>query len=120
MFPDNELYQSPLLGDGSNWDFITGRGGYLLEGGFSTNDEFIIAHKKFRDLSEVAMSLKFVKGGPRKEIFFRPEEVKAAIVSCGGLCPGLNVVIWEIYMCLHFSYGIDEIYGVKWGYNGFW
>lgn len=29
-------------------------------------------------------------------------------------------MIREIFMCLHFSYGVDEVYGVKWGYNGFW
>jgi 6-phosphofructokinase 1 len=46
--------------------------------------------------------------------------VKAAIVSCGGLCPGLNVVIREIFMCLRYSYGVQDVYGVKWGYNGFW
>lgn len=87
---------------------------------FTKNDEFVICSKKFWDLSEIAMSLKFHKAGPRQEIYFNPTEVKAAIVSCGGLCPGLNVVIREIFMCLHFSYGVDEVYGVKWGYNGFW
>jgi len=45
--------------------------------------------------------------------------VKAAVVSCGGLCPGLNVVIREIFMCLKYNYKVEEVYGVKWGYNGF-
>lgn len=67
----------------------------------------------------MAYSLKFLKAGPRKQIYFKPSEVKAAIVSCGGLCPGLNVVIREIFMCLKYNYRVDEIYGVKWGYNGF-
>jgi len=53
------------------------------------------------------------------QIYFEPSEVKAAIVSCGGLCPGLNVVIREIYMCLKYNYRVDEVYGVRWGYNGF-
>jgi len=41
------------------------------------------------------------------------------ITSCGGLCPGLNVVIREIFMCLKYNYKVEEIYGIKWGYNGF-
>ena len=59
-----------------------------------------------------------MKGGPRKDIFFNPDEVKAAIVTCGGLCPGLNVVIREIVMSLWFAYEVKEIYGIKWGYKG--
>lgn len=36
------------------------------------------------------------RAGPREKIFFKPEEVKAAIVTCGGLCPGLNDVIRQV------------------------
>ena len=50
---------------------------------------------------------------------FNPKEVKAAIVTCGGLCPGFNVVIREIFMALWFNYGVRSIYGVKWGFRGF-
>jgi 6-phosphofructokinase 1 len=31
--------------------------------------------------------------GPRRKIFFDPSKTRAAIVTCGGLCPGLNDVI---------------------------
>lgn len=64
------------------------------------------------------MSMKFIKSGPRKEIFFDPEETKVCIVTCGGLCPGLNTVIREITMSLWYNYEVREIYGVKWGYKG--
>jgi 6-phosphofructokinase 1 len=64
--------------------------------------------------------MKYLKAGPRKYIYFKPDEVRAAIVTCGGLCPGLNVVIREIVMRLWFNYGVKSIYGVKWGYGGFW
>ena len=67
-----------------------------------------------------ATSIKFIKGGPRKDILFNPDEVKAAIVTCGGLCPGLNVVIREIVMSLWFNYEVKDIYGIKWGYKGFY
>jgi 6-phosphofructokinase 1 len=69
---------------------------------------------------DVATSIKFIKGGPRKDIFFNPDEVKVAIVTCGGLCPGLNVVIREIVMCLWYNYEVKDIYGIKWGYKGFY
>ena len=43
----------------------------------------------------------FVRAGPRDQIYFRPEEVCAAIVTCGGLCPGMNDVICELVRMLH-------------------
>jgi hypothetical protein len=46
------------------------------------------------------------------QIYFRPEEVKACIVTCGGLCPGLNTVIREIVCGLWTQYGVREIYGI--------
>lgn len=46
--------------------------------------------------------------------------MKAAIVTCGGLCPGLNVVIREIVMSLSYNYKVKEIYGIQFGYRGFY
>ncbi|MFC1539562.1 ATP-dependent 6-phosphofructokinase [Candidatus Latescibacterota bacterium] len=56
--------------------------------------------------------------GPREKIFFNPQNTKAAIVTCGGLCPGLNDVVRAIYMILHYRYNIKEILGIKYGYSG--
>jgi len=53
-------------------------------------------------------------------VVFKGKDVKAAIVTCGGLCPGLNVVIKSLVNCLSNEYGVKEIYGVKWGYRGFY
>ncbi|WJX61896.1 ATP-dependent 6-phosphofructokinase 5, chloroplastic [Trifolium repens] len=58
------------------------------------------------------------RAGPRKNIYFKPEEVKAAIVTCGGLCPGLNDVIRQIVITLEI-YGVTEIVGIPFGYRGF-
>ncbi|MFS4455838.1 ATP-dependent 6-phosphofructokinase [Maribacter sp. 2304DJ31-5] len=58
------------------------------------------------------------KAGPRKKIFFDPNRTKAAIVTCGGLCPGINNVIRSIVMALHYFYGIDDIIGIPYGYEG--
>jgi 6-phosphofructokinase 1 len=59
------------------------------------------------------------KAGPRREIFFHPANTRAAIVTCGGLCPGLNDVIRGLVMQLFHRYGVKSIYGVRFGYEGF-
>ena len=46
--------------------------------------------------------------------------MRVAIVTCGGLCPGLNAVIRELVLCLHFNYRVKEIYGIQYGYRGFY
>lgn len=61
----------------------------------------------------------FILAGPRSEIAFNPKDCKAAIVTCGGLCPGLNSVIQQVVMCLRRQYGVTQTYGVKAGYRGF-
>ncbi|NAY92727.1 ATP-dependent 6-phosphofructokinase [Muricauda sp. JGD-17] len=58
------------------------------------------------------------KAGPRQEIFFDPKQTTAAIVTCGGLCPGINNVIRGVVMALHYFYGIKRIIGVPYGYEG--
>ncbi|MCK5154182.1 MAG: ATP-dependent 6-phosphofructokinase, partial [Spirochaetales bacterium] len=57
--------------------------------------------------------------GPREKIFFNPSHVHAAIVTCGGLCPGLNNVIRAIVRCLWYSYDVRQITGIQNGYRGF-
>ena len=61
-----------------------------------------------------------MKAGPRANILSNPKHTKACIVTCGGLCPGLNVVIRELFMCLHYNYEVKDIFGIKWGYKGFY
>lgn len=58
------------------------------------------------------------KAGPRQDIFFEPEKVTAAIVTCGGLCPGINNVIRGLVMALHYFYGVKKIIGIPYGYEG--
>lgn len=63
----------------------------------------------------------FIRAGPRKLLHFNPKTVNAAIVTCGGLCPGLNNVIREITNSLIFMYGINgKVYGIRGGYKGFY
>ena len=56
--------------------------------------------------------------GPRERIFFNPAQTKAAIVTCGGLCPGINEVIRAIVMELHHRYGVKNISGIQYGFQG--
>ncbi|SNZ01124.1 ATP-dependent 6-phosphofructokinase [Flagellimonas pacifica] len=58
------------------------------------------------------------KAGPRQNIFFEPPKTTAAIVTCGGLCPGINNVIRGVVMALHYFYGIKRTLGVPYGYEG--
>ncbi len=60
----------------------------------------------------------FTKAGPRKKIFFDPSKLKAAMVTTGGLCPGLNNVIRSLVLTLHHSYGIRNIFGIQYGFQG--
>jgi 6-phosphofructokinase 1 len=60
----------------------------------------------------------FEVGGPRERIFFAPATVSCGIVTCGGLCPGLNDVIRATVMSLHHHYGVRTIYGFRFGYEG--
>ena len=57
--------------------------------------------------------------GPREHIYFAPAHVHAGIVSCGGLCPGINDVIRAIVRCLWYRYGVTRISGIRYGYLGF-
>jgi len=57
--------------------------------------------------------------GPRQKIYFSPSHVHAGIVTCGGLCPGLNDVIRSIVRSLWHLYGVRRISGIQYGYKGF-
>lgn len=60
----------------------------------------------------------FEKAGARQKIFHHPESTKAAIITCGGLCPGLNNVIKGLVNVLEESYGVEHILGIRYGYKG--
>ena len=61
---------------------------------------------------------RWLRAGPRKHMFFRPEDIRAGIVVVGGLCPGLNVVIRELTMTLKFNYKVGHILGAHHGFDG--
>lgn len=57
--------------------------------------------------------------GPRKALYFQPGSTRAAIVTCGGLCPGLNAVIRGLVLELWYTYNCKDILGIRFGYQGF-
>lgn len=60
----------------------------------------------------------FEKAGPREKLFHDPAWSKAAILTAGGLCPGLNDVIKFLVSTLYRQYGVHQIYGIRYGYRG--
>ena len=60
----------------------------------------------------------FERAGPRKQIFYNPQGTRVGLVTCGGLCPGLNDVIRAIVMELYYHYRMTDIIGFRYGYNG--
>jgi 6-phosphofructokinase 1 len=56
--------------------------------------------------------------GPRRTLFFDASTIACGIVTCGGLCPGLNDVIRAVVRSLRLHYGVKAIYGFRFGYEG--
>jgi len=56
--------------------------------------------------------------GPREKIYFDPQKLTCGIVTCGGLCPGLNDVIRAIVLSLFHHYGVKNVFGFPYGYEG--
>lgn len=60
----------------------------------------------------------FEVAGPRKNLFFDPAETTCGILTCGGLCPGLNDVIRSLVIHAYYRYKVKRIYGFRYGFEG--
>ncbi|KAL0297245.1 UNVERIFIED_CONTAM: ATP-dependent 6-phosphofructokinase [Sesamum radiatum] len=76
--------------------------------------EKVVVHK------DTPRGVHFRRAGPRQKVYFASDEVHACIVTCGGLCPGLNTVIREIVHSLDYMYGVSKVLGIDGGYRGFY
>ena len=89
---------------------------------FTTDDSCVLLDKFYSDLkNRVTESGKipvFEEAGPREKIFHDPRWSKAAILTAGGLCPGLNSVIKGLTLTLKQTYGVPLVYGIPYGYAG--
>ncbi|MGL4393814.1 MAG: ATP-dependent 6-phosphofructokinase [Brevinema sp.] len=99
-------FTSPLVSVGK-WGFVSDHERVLYD---------VIYDAKKDSLPNPVNS--FEKAGPRKKMYFDPKKTKAAIVTCGGLCPGLNDVIRAIVRELYHGYGVHSILGIPYGYQG--
>ena len=97
-----------------------------VDGDYLTNyvadDERVLYHTSLSNLKNELKKgkeiLSFEKAGPRENIYFDPDNIRAGIVTCGGLCPGINDVIRGLVMQLAFWYQVKAIYGFRYGYLG--
>ncbi|MBI9099048.1 MAG: ATP-dependent 6-phosphofructokinase [Spirochaetaceae bacterium] len=89
---------------------------------FVGDDEYVLSSNTM-NIQEMNTLLKneilLEKAGPREKIYFNPNHIHAGIVTCGGLCPGLNDVIRAVVRTLWYRYGVKRISGIRMGYKGF-
>jgi 6-phosphofructokinase 1 len=88
------------------------------DGGFVAESTRIMTQFELTDGDSIDTSVSFEKAGPRKNLFFDPLRTTAAIVTCGGLCPGLNNVIRSICLEMVHNYGVRRVLGIRNGYAG--
>lgn len=87
-------------------------------GNFIHDETRVRVQVEMRPGEELREDLYFEKAGPREHLFFNPKSTRAAVVTCGGICPGMNNVIRALTLELHHHYGIREILGIRYGYHG--
>ena len=113
--PDNFNFQIQQLGSGKYDNPIRGEN-------FVNDDERIAFASQVKNLNRQFNTNdpipSFEKAGARRNIFHNPSTTRVGIVTCGGLCPGLNNVIKGLVNVLEQSYGIDHIFGIRYGYKG--
>jgi 6-phosphofructokinase 1 len=87
------------------------------------SEERILVNLVEKDVTTAAKKrrrlISFERAGPHRKIFFDPSKLRCAVVSCGGLCPGINDIIRAIVLALYHNYGVHNIYGIQYGFQGF-
>lgn len=79
----------------------------------------IVVDDDLAEGTEQPCRVSFEAAGPRKKLYFDTTRAKCAIVTCGGLCPGINDVIRAIVMEAHHAYRVPSILGIPYGLEGF-
>ncbi|MDR0554630.1 MAG: ATP-dependent 6-phosphofructokinase [Treponema sp.] len=104
--------RSPIAMSKVHGDFIAN---------YVEDDEYVCLNPRMHlgEQATITREQVFECAGPREMIYFSPKHVHAGIVSCGGLCPGINDVIRAIVRCLWHRYGVRRISGIRYGYKGF-
>ncbi|MCO5564093.1 hypothetical protein L7F22_017749 [Adiantum nelumboides] len=108
--PGLPTYPSPLI---DNPAYTTGRHYFV-------GPDDVVARNVVTSLKSPGEGSHFRRAGPRERVYYKSEDIKACIVTCGGLCPGLNTVIRETVCGLWNQYGVRDIIGIEGGYRGFY
>ncbi len=112
----------PTLGDVKVPNPLEGR---KLDGRrpFMSDEEKVVIDVDARRLMQTIAAggtvAAFETAGPRRKIYFDPSKLRCALVTCGGLCPGLNGIIRSVVLELYYGYGVRNIYGIRYGLQGF-
>lgn len=106
----NSPFRQSMLDNGMFYDFVKETDRILYD---TSLENFV----KCQQTGETPIS--FEKAGPREHLYFEPAKTKVAIVTCGGLCPGLNNVIRSLVNHLHYRYSVRRIVGIQYGFEGF-
>ncbi|KAE9587067.1 putative 6-phosphofructokinase [Lupinus albus] len=133
--------------DNSQMKIVNGEAGYILEdvphftdyisnlptypNPLRSNPAYSVAKQYFVNVDDTVpqkvvvhkdspRGVHFRRAGPRQKVYFKSDDVQACIVTCGGLCPGLNTVIREIVCGLSYMYGVNKVLGIDGGYRGFY
>ncbi|MGA0857890.1 MAG: ATP-dependent 6-phosphofructokinase [Candidatus Nanopelagicales bacterium] len=89
---------------------------------FVTDDMKILVDETAESLAsrggDISAAPAFERAGARAKIYFDPSNVKVGIVTCGGLCPGINNVIAGLVDEMRTLYGVKEFRGYQYGYQG--
>jgi 6-phosphofructokinase 1 len=89
---------------------------------FTADDEHVLYHARLEDLKpwldRGAAPPAMESAGPRQMLHFDPAGLACGIVTCGGLCPGLNDVVRAIVLSLYHHYGVRTVYGFRYGFEG--
>lgn len=86
--------------------------------GFLGCDDVVLADAQFSATGDVPRTVAYVRAGPRALLSIAGPRAVIAVVTCGGLCPGLNAVVQETARCLRTQYGVKSVLGVSGGYAG--
>lgn len=103
-------FKQSILDNGLMYEFVQDKDRVL----YNTSLENFLHCQKTGEIP-----LSFEKAGPRETLFFEPAKTKVAIVTCGGLCPGLNNVIRSLVNHLYYRYDVRRVIGIQYGYEGF-
>ena len=90
---------------------------------FVDDDDHLLVHIRTKEMEQISQQgdtpPSFELAGPRERIYFDPSKLRCALVTCGGLCPGLNDIIRSVVLELYHHYGVRTIYGMRYGLQGF-